>query len=499
MAQIKIGAILSYISIGINILAGLVITPWIIAAIGRSDFGLYTLAMSIISLFVFDFGLSSAVTRFISKYLAERNQDKANVFLALTFKIYVILDIVLIFVLTIVFFLIPQIYKELSPAEIVKFEIIYILAALFSVLSFPFIPANGVLSAHEKFIQIKLCDIAQKIIMVSSMGICLWLGYGLYALVLVNIISGLCAIVLKVFCINRFTPQRMTKTAFDRNEFKNIVSFSSWVTVIALAQRCIFNLAPSVLGVLSGSDSIAILGIALTIEGYTFTFANALNGMFLPRVTKIISENNGNILPFMIKIGRIQLYIIALIVFGVLCFGKQFIQLWVGNAFSESYLCAILIIFPALLHLPQDIGLQALYAKNEVKRLSYIYVVMAALNILLAVILTPKLEALGICLSICIAYIIRTIGMDILFKRQINIDVISFFRGSYVKILPWVFLVVLIGFGLNQISLFEGPLGLAFKVSTFIAIYFSIMYLFSMTKEEKHLFLSPISKLLHRK
>ena len=35
----------------------LLYTPWMIHSIGRENFGLYTLAMSVISLFVFDFGL----------------------------------------------------------------------------------------------------------------------------------------------------------------------------------------------------------------------------------------------------------------------------------------------------------------------------------------------------------------------------------------------------------------------------------------------------------
>lgn len=58
--QIKVGGILSYVSIFINILAGLIYTPWMIQEIGPSQYGLFTLANSLISLFLIDFGLSSA-------------------------------------------------------------------------------------------------------------------------------------------------------------------------------------------------------------------------------------------------------------------------------------------------------------------------------------------------------------------------------------------------------------------------------------------------------
>lgn len=368
--QLKLGALMSYMAIGINILAGLLYTPWMIHSIGRENFGLYTLAMSVISLFVFDFGLSSAVTRYIAKYLAEGRQDKADNCMGLVYRLYIIIDIVMMLVLVGVFFFIPQLYKELTVDEIEHFKIVYIIAAIYSVISFPFIPINGVLIAHEKFIQLKLCDVAHKLIVVLAMSVCLLLGGGLYSLVLVNTIAGLIMIILKISCIKKFTHQGICWRYFEKREFKEIVGFSGWVTIMSIAQRFIFNIAPSILGAFSGSTSIAILGIATTLEGYTYTFANAINGMFLTKVSRIVSNDNGDVLPLMVKIGRIQIYITALIVFGVICLGDHFIQLWVGAEFEESYLCTLFVIVPCLFQLPQEIGNQTIFVKNKVKKLA---------------------------------------------------------------------------------------------------------------------------------
>lgn len=208
--QIKLGALMSYIAIAINIISGLVYTPWMISSIGRENFGLYTLALSVITLFVFDFGLSNAVTRFISKYLAEGRQDKANNCIGLVYRLYIIIDIILFLILVGVFFFIPQIYKELTPVEIEKFKIVYLMAAMYAIISFPFIPVNGVLSAHECFIQLRVCDVLHKLIIVGAMTICLVLNYGLYALVMVNAISGVLTIAFKLWCIKRYTRQKIS-------------------------------------------------------------------------------------------------------------------------------------------------------------------------------------------------------------------------------------------------------------------------------------------------
>ena len=79
--QIKLGAMLSYFTIAFNIVAGLIYTPWMITQIGQSNYGLYTLATSLITMFLVDFGMSAAVTRFVAKYNAEKDQEKVNNFL----------------------------------------------------------------------------------------------------------------------------------------------------------------------------------------------------------------------------------------------------------------------------------------------------------------------------------------------------------------------------------------------------------------------------------
>lgn len=496
--QLKLGALMSYAAIAINIVTGLLYTPWMIHSIGRENFGLYTLAMSVISLFVFDFGLSSAVTRFIAKYLAEGKQDKANDCLGLVYRLYFVIDIVMFVILAGVFFFIPQLYKELTLDEIEKFKIVYSIAALYSVFSFPFIPVNGVLTAHEKFIQLKICDVAHKLIIVAAMSVCLLLGFGLYALVLVNAFSGILTIILKLTCIKKFTPQTISWRYYNKTEFRNIVGYSGWVTVIALAQRLIFNIAPSILGALSGSTAIAILGIAITLEGYTYTFANAINGMFLPKVSRILANKDGDVLPLMIRVGRLQILISSLVILGVVCLGQSFIHLWVGDSFSESYLCSVLIIVPAIFKLPQEIGNQAIYAADKVKKLAVVYVFMAITNVVGAILLAPSLGAQGICVSICIAYFVRTVGMDIILVRDLHINVFSFFKNTFIKMGIPLCLSMFLGFVGNYLIQMDSWMGFILKGSFFVVCYSITMYFMAMNKSEKELLIGPIRKIVNR-
>lgn len=136
--QIKLGAIVSYIAIAFNILAGLLYTPWLISKIGQADYGLYTLCASIIGFFAMDFGIGGAMSRFLSKYRAEGNQEKLNTFLGIIVKLFLIIDAIIFSALLVMFILIEQIYIKLTPAEIEKLKVLYVIAGMFSVISFPF-------------------------------------------------------------------------------------------------------------------------------------------------------------------------------------------------------------------------------------------------------------------------------------------------------------------------------------------------------------------------
>ena len=118
--QIKIGAVISYVSILINIASGLIYTPWMVAQIGKGDYGLYTLSQSIIGMFIMDFGIGSAITVFLSKIIAEKDEQKLNNFLSTVYKLYFIIDAVICVIFIVMFTLIDSIYANLTQDELVN-------------------------------------------------------------------------------------------------------------------------------------------------------------------------------------------------------------------------------------------------------------------------------------------------------------------------------------------------------------------------------------------
>lgn len=495
--QIKFGAILSYAGIVVYILIGLLYTPWMIKVIGKDDYGLYTLAYSIISLFVFDFGISAAIQRFVAKYLAEGNKKKVNDCISLVYKLYLFVDIIILVFLSIFYFCIPYIYKELTLIQIQRLEVVYIIAAAFSFLSFPFIPLNGILSAHEKFVQLKICDLLSKVLTVLINILCLYNGGGLYELVITNVLVGLAIVVIKLRIVYKQTNIKINLSYYNRSELKDILSFSGWTTVVALSQRCIFNIAPSILGMFVTASLIGVFGIAVSLEAYTFTLAFALNGLFLPKISRILNDND-DILPLMIKVGRIQILVLGLVLVEFVTIGQDFIYIWLGNDYKDAYICTLLLIIPTFLLLPSDIADQTLIASGLVKYRAYVYIFMAIINIVLSYIMTSMFGLIGLAISIFIAYLLRTIALYYLYWSKLHINVFKFIYESYVKMGTGITLPIITSFIFFHNNSSTSWLDLLTNGIIIFLLYFISMYFLALNTSEKSLIQREFNKILKK-
>ena len=495
--QIKIGAILSYAAIAINIIAGLIYTPWMISKIGQSHYGLYTLANSLITLFLVDFGLSSATARYLSKYNAEGDKEGAERFLGAVYKLYLIVDTVILIVLTVIFFLIDKIYVNLTPTELEQFKVVYLISALFSVINFPFVTFNGILTAYEKFIPLKLIDIAYRVFNVGFTVLALLLGGGLYMLVTVHAAVGILVLIIKFIAVKITTTARVNFKTVDKSIYGSIFGFSIWVTVSSLAQRLIFNITPSVLGIVASSAAIAVFGIVTTIEGYTYTFTTAINGMFMPKISRIVAkgESRKELSGLLLSVGKFQYALNGLIVVGFSAVGLTFINLWVGEDYRMAFYGILLVIVPGLFSNSLQIANTTLVVENKVMLQAIVSVIAGVTNVALSFPLSKKYGVLGACISICIAYMLKAVIINIISYKVLKLDIPSLIKKCYIRMSLPIVLSIAAGIGLNFLLTKESWLYLMLKAAAVVLIYMITTVFIGLEANDRR----QIKKLILRK
>lgn len=487
--KIKHGAAMSYIQIFFGILSGLIYTPWMIQEIGQANYGLYMLTISLISMFAMDFGLDAAVSRFMSKYIAEGDEGKASRFLGVAYKLFTVIGLALFAILAVVYFFLDSVYAGLTATELDKLKVLYVVAGLFIVMSFPAKPFSGILVSHEYFLFSSALHLAEKIVTVVLMVTALLLGYGLYALVLVTAFVGTLVLVIEYIFIHRKTTVRANFRERDRGIYQDIFGFMTWSTVTLVAQRFILNITPSLLGMLAGSASIALFSIGMVIEGYVWTIASALGFLFLPKVSRMLSrDDRGAIAVLFVRIGRIQLYIVGLIVLSFFVLGQEFMQLWVGESFQDSYYVALLLIAPSLVTLTQDIGNTTLIAENKVKYRAYASLIVASISMTLSPFLIPMYGPIGAAVAICIGNIVGLIlYMNFVYSRVLKLDIGLFFRSCHMRLLPALALYTVLGWGIQHVFPATNLFTFAVKGLGLVVLYGVLIWFLALDDSEKTL------------
>ena len=95
MNQLRVGAALNYVVIILNMLVGLLYTPYMLRMMGQSEYGLYSLVASVISyLTVLDLGLGNAIVRYTAKFRAEGKTTEQYEMFGMFLVLYIIIGVV---------------------------------------------------------------------------------------------------------------------------------------------------------------------------------------------------------------------------------------------------------------------------------------------------------------------------------------------------------------------------------------------------------------------
>jgi O-antigen/teichoic acid export membrane protein len=499
--KITQGVLISYLVIFVNIISGLFFTPWLIEELGQASYGLYTIAISLITLFMLDFGLGAAVSKYISEYLIKKAYDKISQLLGMIYKLYLIIDIIVLIILVIMYVFLESIYTGLTISELQDFKMVFIIVGIYTVLSFPFLSLNGIFIAHESFKALKLLELFQKSMTLILMIIALIFGLGLFELILVNAMIGLVVIVLKLIHIKTHTKIKIDFKVKDKKILKTIFTISIWATLIAVSERLMFTLSPSILGIVSTTTMIALFGVASAIEGYLYVVANAINGFFLPKITRIYQQDNSDQAMFslFVKLGRLQLIVILLVFSGFVILGQTFIQVWLDESYLPVYMLAILLMIPSIFYFPQELGNQALMVKNKLKLQSYVFIMMAIINIILTFIFGTLYGALGAVIAIFIAYSFRSIVMNLIYQKHLKINLWLYYKKTY---LPFIFpLLITFLFGyviwmyFDQVSWFQLLINGSIVTMTFL----TSLYIVTLNLDEKKMVSRYLSLIFKKK
>ena len=153
-SQLKAGALLSYMEIGLNILLGIVYTPVVLRILGKAEYGLYsTVSSTILTMSILSLGLNSGYIRYFSMY--KKNNDMESIYKlnGLFISIFTVIGIIIITCGLLLTANVELIFDEgLTKSEYATARILMVLLTISLAISFPAQVFAHIITANERFV-----------------------------------------------------------------------------------------------------------------------------------------------------------------------------------------------------------------------------------------------------------------------------------------------------------------------------------------------------------
>lgn len=503
--QRKSGVILTYVNIFLNTFVMLFYTPFVLKYLGQSEFGLYSLAISILSyLVVFDFGFGNAVVVFTSKFLENNEKNKQKMLYGTIFSIYLLMSVLSIIIFTFLYFKVDVIFQNsMNLQEIEKIKIMLIILAGNIAISLPFNIFSSIITAYEKFIFLKVASIIRALsVPLVTIGVLLSGYQSIAMIVCVTVINLVFLFAEYIYC------RKVLNISIDISKFNLVIlklafSYSFFIFLSMVVDRVNWNMGQFIIGVYLGAKEVAVFAIAILFNTAFMMLSTAVSNVLLPKVVKMVYSGASSVTltEEMTKVGRIQAYIIFMILFGFIIFGKQFIYLWAGEEYQDAYLMTIMIMLPLSIPLIQNVGLSILQAKNKFAFKAISSLISALIALGASVVFLSVYGSIGISFAIGLSFfLLNGVIMNVYYQKIIKIDILSFWMSIFQIIIPlgtlsFIFFAIL---GILEIGTKDYFLLSIFGFG-FVVSYFLVSYSFIMNAYEKNILSSTMISVMQFK
>jgi O-antigen/teichoic acid export membrane protein len=501
--EIKRGVILSYALIVVNTFTGLFLTPFLISSLGDGEYGVYKIIGSLIgSISILDLGIGSTMLRFVAKFNAEKDKDGLSNFTAMGIILATALSFLMIAASTGMYFFIDKMYSQsLTVDELQKAKQLFILFVIVLVLNTYENVNFGVISGCEHYTfanSMKLFRIILKFVLafiiLSNISDSAYLLYIEIALLIAVMVSQL-------LYIRKKMGIKIKYHSWDMKLFISSMKYTILMFIQSIANQFNRNLDNMVIGSIINAATVAVYSVGLQLFSMFQQFAVSFSNLLLPTISKQIADGDDNkkLEDTVIKVGRLEFIALGAALAGYAIIGKEFIILWLGEAYAMAWIVGLILMAATIIPLVQNVCLSILRAKNKMVFKTVTVCIMTVFNLIFTVIGVKLYGPLAACISTAIGFIIgNIIAMNIYYVKVIKLNIFRIFSGIFKRTWICCLLATITLITVDKIIYGSWMLWFA-KFLIFSFVYIVLLLFYGFSKAEKNLLFNKILEKLKRK
>lgn len=433
--NIRFGIILSYITLAANIIVTVFFTPFILRKIGDDQYGLLSFVNSLTSwLTVLTSALGSAYIRFAT--IETANNGSPNRINSIYAKLFLILScavcLISIAASTILFAgLIP--FENYTESQKRIIPILFVISSLQIVVSVALSVFSLFNNYKKKFIFIRSASLLVVILNVIFTLVAIMLGGNIVSIAVVHLaVNFLSLLANALFSLK--SGFKFAKASIKENKglVINLAVFSSFILLNSIVDQINNSLDKTILGFLSAPETVTVYQLGQSFSTYLITMSVAVSSTFVPKINELVAQNKKDEYhKLFLKVSWLQSAIIVFAVGGFAISGIDFASAWLSGTETDPktvFVLAIVLLALYMIPLTENSTIEIQRAMNRHKFRSVSYIIIAAANaavsIILVYVLPDDLAVYGCLIGTVFAMVVGNwIVMNIYNKKAIGLPI----------------------------------------------------------------------------
>jgi len=413
----------------VSVVIGLILSPVVVHSLGNNLYGIWTIIVAFSGYYgLVNLGIAPAVSYYLSHHYARKEYDQINqvastAFFALTLLSFVVLSISFVIALCG-----EQIFS-IDPQHVSDFRLTVFIMALNFSLGFVFAIFQSFLVMLQRYDLRNANQILFDIIRTILLYIALKNGYKIVAISIITTACTFCMNIGYVIIVYRIFEELKIKFLYaSRSTLHSIFNYGFWAVIGELGRQLLFYSSAFVIGAFLNTAAITFFAIAGNLFEYARNLLGAMTRVFFPVAAQQHSRSEFDKLRSLyFKGSRYTFILTVIIIVGFIVVGKQFIILWMGKEYTESYKILVILCIGYVPFFLSYTSQQILLGAKKIAFIAKLNAVVSIGYIVISILLIKEFGIVGVAWGTTIALTFQSIGVMIKCGEMLNVSNLTFF------------------------------------------------------------------------
>jgi len=415
-----------------SIVLSFVFMPYIVHKLGPERYGIYILIFAVIGYFaLLDLDLGQAIIKYVAEYRAVGDIEGVNRVVGATLFLFLMMGIIggliIFFCTDVITSRFLKIQDTLLPVARFTFRVAS-LGLVFTMLLSAFSSIPKALNRYD--ITSKLTMLISLFTILSTV-LLLYVGFGLRAIVILQVTITLLTMIGYMLISKRLLPQIKYRPWLDATALKTVLPFGIYSSLGRISYIVQFQLDRIITGALLGASFVTYYFVPFNLVSKAVTLTSHMSGVIMPVISGLQGKKDfESLIGVYLQSSRLVVAIASSICLPLFLFGDRLLCLWMGEEFAQEsgrvlVLTTLALYADAFTNVPSFV----VHGLGKPKITGTFAMANAVINVAL---LFPLAKLMGLN-GIAMAFLISSAGIAPLFIYYANNRVLHFSMTRLVR------------------------------------------------------------------